>query len=151
MEIEAVLTADELTVVGRLVPRRPDEPPVEVRRTLAGPSAAQDTTGMATAARTAFEKLGDTRLELASFAWRNAENRFVPVSRLNQLRRDLAAALEEALQAASAERVDRALADVCPPTPSPNAGGRRSVGRSRWTASASWTPSSRRTGPASRS
>jgi putative protease len=114
--VEAVLTADELTVIGRVVPQRPHEPAVEVRRTLAGPfAAAQDAAGMEKAARAAFDKLGDTRLELASFTWRNSEGCFVPVSRLNHLRRDLATGLEQALQAASAERVGRALDDICPP------------------------------------
>ena len=118
VDVEAMLTAGELAVVGRVVPRRPDETPVEVRRTMAGTfPPSRDAAGMEAAAHAAFEKLGDTRLELASFAWRNADGRFVPVSRLNALRRDLAAGLEEALQAASAERVRRALADVCPSTP----------------------------------
>jgi putative protease len=118
VEIEAVLTADELAVTGRVVPRRPHEPPMEVRRTLAGPFApAQDAGGMEAAAHAAFDKLGDTRLELASFAWRNSDGRFVPVSRLNQVRRDLAKALEEALRHALAERVRRSLADVCPAAP----------------------------------
>ena len=121
VEVEAVLTADELAVVGRVAPRRPDEPALEVRRTLVGPfAAAQEAAPMEAAARAAFDKLGDTRLELASFTWRNPGQRFVPVSRLNQLRRDLAGALEEALQAASAERVRRVLADVCPPAPAPS-------------------------------
>ncbi len=135
VEVEAVLTADELAVAGRIMPRRPDEPPMEVRRTLAGPFApAQDAAGMETVARTAFEKLGDTRLELASLAWHNADGRFVPVSRLNQVRRDLAAGLEEVLQAASAERVRRALADVCPPAFSfPNGSlGTRAAPAFRW-------------------
>ena len=47
----------------------------------------------------------------------------MPVSRLNQLRRDLAAGLEEALQEASATRVRtlwRTFAlDICPPHPDP--------------------------------
>jgi U32 family peptidase len=116
--VEAVLTADELTVIGRIAPRRADEPPVEVRRTLAGPfAAAQDAAGMEKASRAAFDKLGDTRLALESFSLRNTEGCFVPVSRLNHLRRELAAGLEQALQAASAERMRVALADICPPTP----------------------------------
>ncbi len=118
VEFEAILSADNLTVVGRVVPRRPDEPPVEVRRTLAGPfSPAHDAAKMEAAGRTAFGKLGDTRLELASFVWLNPENRFVQASRLNQLRRDLTAALEDALDAARAERVRFALAEVCPQAP----------------------------------
>ena len=112
------MTADELAVVGRVVPQRPDEPAVEVRRTLAGPfAAAQDAAGMEKAARTAFDKLGDTRLELASFTWRNADGRFVPVSRLNHLRRDLAAGLEQASASGVGRTRPRSLlADVCPPS-----------------------------------
>ncbi len=136
VEIEAAVTPDGLTVIGRVTPRRPDASPIEARRTLAGPfAAAQVAAGMETAARGAFEKLGDTRLELASFLWRNADNRFVPVSRLNQVRRDLAAALQEALHAASAERVRRVMADVCPPIPfplSPRGRGVGSGGAFRW-------------------
>ena len=63
---------------------------------------------METAARGAFEKLGDTRLELESFAWHNPDGRFVPVSRLNQLRRDLAAgAGGRRCDGGAAERVER--------------------------------------------
>ena len=116
--VEVVLTPNELKVIGRVLPQRPDEQAVEVRRTLAGPfAAAQDASGMEKASRAAFEKLGDTRLALDSFTWRNEEGRFVPVSRLNHLRRDLAAGLEQALQAASAERIRVALADICPSAP----------------------------------
>ena len=118
VEVEAVLSAEQLAVVGRVVPRRPEELPLEVRRILAGPFApAQEAAGMETAARKSFEKLGDTRLELESFTWRNPDSRFVPVSRLNQVRRDVAGGLEQALQAASVERVGQALADICPSAP----------------------------------
>src|SRR5205823_418678 len=49
-------------------------------------------------ARAAFMKLGDTRFTLEEFTFHNPAGRFVPVSRLNQLRRDLCDALEGALQ-----------------------------------------------------
>jgi U32 family peptidase len=116
VEVEVILTADKVSVIGRVIPRRPEEPVIEVRRALNGPFApAQDTAGMEAAVRTSFEKLGDTRLELEAFTWRNADGRFVPVSRLNQLRRDLASGLEEALQAASGVRVSYAMGDICGP------------------------------------
>src|SRR5205823_1930297 len=69
------------------------------------------------AARGAFEKLGDTRLLLQSFTLRNDGGWFLPVSRLNALRRDLTAGIEEALHEASAGRVQQALSDICPPAP----------------------------------
>jgi putative protease len=113
--VDLLLTDNELTTIGRVAPPRPGEPPVEVRRTLAGPfPPAKDPASMERAARTAFEKLGETHLTLDTFALRNEGNRFVPVSRLNQLRRDLAAGLEEALRQSAAERVKQIQSKVCP-------------------------------------
>jgi collagenase-like PrtC family protease len=58
VEIEARLTAESLRVTARV------RPSVEVSRALLGPfSAARDSAAMKTAARAAFEKLGDTKLE----------------------------------------------------------------------------------------
>jgi putative protease len=120
VEIEATLASDALSVVGRAPPRRPDEPAVAARRTLAGPFApAKDLAAVEAAARGAFEKLGDTRLSLDAFRWANPAGGFVPVSRLNQLRRDLCEDLEAALHRASQERVSQVMAEVCPPAPAP--------------------------------
>jgi hypothetical protein len=120
VEIEATLTAEGLTAVGRVLPRRPGEAAVEARRTLAGPfPPARDPAAVEAAARGAFDKLGDTGLSLTAFRWANPAAGFVPVSRLNQLRRDLAADLDDALRRAAADRVARALADVCPPPAAP--------------------------------
>jgi putative protease len=119
--IELVLSGDDLTAVGRVPPRWPGAAPLEVRRALAGPfTPARDRAAMEGAARGTFEKLGDTRLALDSFTFRNAEGLFVPVSRLNQLRRDLTAGLEEALRGELAERVERIQVEVCPPSPRPH-------------------------------
>jgi U32 family peptidase len=74
---------------------------------------------MEAAAHAAFAKLGDTHLSLQAFKYRNEANGFVPVSRLNQLRRDVVAALEEALQGAVDARIDRVAAEVCPPPLTP--------------------------------
>src|SRR5205085_2945523 len=80
--IDLFLTGAELTAVGRVI-LQGQEHPVQVRRTIAGPfSPAKDASAMATAARNAFEKLGDTSLVLDSFSFHNPENCFVPVSRL---------------------------------------------------------------------
>jgi putative protease len=151
--VEAVLTIEGLTATGRVAPRHAGAPAVEVRCTLAGPFApAKDAAAVETTARGAFEKLGATRLLLESFTLRNDAGLFVPVSRLNQLRRDLVADLEQALRRQQEERVARVRADVLP---SPRWGeGSESrlacAGRSRWTASASSTPWKTPTWPGSR-
>jgi putative protease len=92
VEIEAVLSDTALTVTGLAADT------VEVQRTLPGPfEPAKDAAAMERAARSVFEKLGDSQLELKSFTWRNDGGWFVPVSRLNPLRRELIAALQESL------------------------------------------------------
>jgi len=68
---------------------------------------------MEEAARVAFEKWGDTDLELEAFTFHNPEQRFVPISRLNQLRRDLAQGLSAAISAARVERVTRVKSAAC--------------------------------------
>jgi putative protease len=116
---EVVLTAQKLTALA-LVPAGADGAAVEVRRTLAGPfGPARDPAAMADAARGTFEKLGPTRLALDSFTFRNDGARFVPVSRLNVLRRELVEAAEEALRRGQAGRVSRLQAEVRPPAVSP--------------------------------
>jgi putative protease len=113
IEVEAVLTAEGLTVTGRVAPRHAGAPAALARCTLAGPFApAKDAAAVETTARGAFEKLGATRLMLESFTLRNDAHLFVPVSRLNQLRRDLVADLEQALQRQQEERSARVRADV---------------------------------------
>jgi putative protease len=113
VHVEAELTSRELVVTARLA-RNANER-IESRQTLPGPfSPARDPRAIEQAARGAFEKLGQTRLQLASFTLRNDEGLFVPVSRLNQLRRDLAADLEEKLQRFCQARVRQLQADLCP-------------------------------------
>jgi putative protease len=123
--VEVTLTSTELTAVGRLLTM----PGQEVRRRLPGPfPLAKDAAAMASAVRGSFEKLGDTPLALESFAFRNDEARFVPVSRLNQLRRDLVAGLEEALRQQRAERTAHVLAAVhADVTPQPSQAFRWSI------------------------
>jgi putative protease len=122
LAVEAVLSPDSLVVTGTVPPRRADESPVVVSRTLPGPfPAARDAHATETVARSAFEKLGETGLTLARFTLRNDDRRFVPVSRLNRIRRELTETLDAALQAALAARVAHARADVCPAPPAPGA------------------------------
>jgi hypothetical protein len=71
---------------------------------------------MASAVRGAFEKLGQTRLRLEGFAFHNPNGRFVPISALNQLRRELTAALEEAVRRQHEGAAGRVKAAVLPRT-----------------------------------
>jgi putative protease len=113
--VEVTLTPNDLTAVGRVRPRRPQDRAVEVRRTLSGPfPAARDRQVMEDAVRSTFEKLGQTQLELVSLEFHNGENCFVPVSRLNQLRRELTAPLEQALRAQEAARIQRLQIELSP-------------------------------------
>jgi len=100
--VELRLTPEALTATGRVAPD------IEATRTLPGPfEPARDPAAMAGAARGAFEKLGQTRLHLERFALYNADDRFVPVSALNQLRRELTTTLEEALRRRHADSIER--------------------------------------------
>jgi putative protease len=115
IDVEVALTENEIVAVGRAV-ITPLEGDVTVTRSLAGPfPSCRDAAAMETAARGAFQKLGDTRLTLNSFAFTNRGERFAPVSKLNQLRRELTESLEAALEAAATDRVNRILDDVRPP------------------------------------
>jgi putative protease len=111
VEIDLTVTRESAVAVGRAG--------VEVRRVLAGPfEPARDPAGTEAAARTAFEKLGDTGLTLARLTVRNPEGLFVPVSRLNALRRDLVAGLEAELARARQEQIAAVMREACP-TPAP--------------------------------
>jgi putative protease len=115
VSIEVTLTCAEMLVTGRVMPQCPRDAAIEVRRSLAGPFApANDAAAMAQAVRMTFARLGQTRLDLNSIVFRNDEQRFVPVSHMNQLRRDLTAGLEDALQQALAQRVATIQAAICP-------------------------------------
>jgi putative protease len=75
---------------------------------------ARDAGRMAGTARAAFEKLGDTRFLLEALDWRDPVGRFVPVSRLNEARRALAAALDAAVSGDVRARAAAARAELAP-------------------------------------
>jgi len=109
--VELVLGADELVATARVI----DRPGVEARTNLPGPfSAAKDAAALDHVARATFEKLGDTRLSLTEFDLRNERGFFVPVSRLNGLRRELMATLEAALERQRRAKVEQVLANALP-------------------------------------
>jgi putative protease len=111
MDVELMLTAESLTATGRILPD------ITVTRTMPGPfDRARDTAAMENAARSAFEKLGQTRLDLGRFTFHNDDDRFVPVSALNRLRRELTAAAEGLLQQRHAETVQQVNAAAVPRT-----------------------------------
>jgi putative protease len=115
-DVELVCTADRLSATGRWR-RGNDSEPVEATCTLAGPfSPARDPAALETAARSAFEKLGSTALELGQVVIHDPERLFVPISRLNQLRRDLSLKLEEAITRAQAAAVQAIRLEAAPRT-----------------------------------
>ena len=116
--VDATLTRDRLTVVAR-------SDDVEARREIAGPFAsAKDLHAMERAVRGCFDRLGDTRFRLDALTWTNEAGAFVPVSQLNQVRREIVAELERMVEARRRGRVELVRAEVVargsPLTPSPS-------------------------------
>lgn len=108
LRLTARLDAARLTVTARVKERG-----VDVEQELGGPfDAAKDPAKMASAARGAFEKLGDSRFVLQDLSWQNPEGLFVPVSRLNELRRGLVEALTAKVGEQAAARVTRARTEA---------------------------------------
>jgi putative protease len=108
-------TAMELIVTRESVQAVARAEGLEVQAVLSGPfDVARDEAGTQRAARTTFEKLGDTKLSLESFSFSNEGNWFVPVSKLNPLRRELTRKLEQELQAQHTRRTQAILAEVLP-------------------------------------
>jgi putative protease len=118
VEVVLHLSPAELLVFGHIQPRSAAETDITIYRRYDGPFAAAREPGLVEpAVREAFGKLGDTALRLEKLSVHNEMNLFVPLSRLNQVRRELAADLEEALRNRLAERIEQVRADVCPPSP----------------------------------
>jgi putative protease len=114
--IELTVTPEQAIAVGRLLLSDEDASCREVHRILTGPfPPARERTSLEASARAGFEKLGATPLTLDSFTYRNDAGVFVPVSRLNQLRRELVLGLEEALRRNLTQRVADLQVVVTPP------------------------------------
>jgi hypothetical protein len=113
--LEVIVTSAEVQAFARLL-NRPANTVIEARRTLTGSfPPARERSSLELSARAAFEKLGDTPLWLQTFTYRNDAGVFVPVSRLNELRRELTADLEKGLREDQVESVNRLQAIVVPP------------------------------------
>ena len=118
--VDVLVTEDQITGSGRILAANGDPTGIEARETFSGSfGAARDSDGMRRAAHDAFARLGPTGLHLERFTWRNDDNRFVPVSLLNQLRRNLVARLEQQLRHAREADVARLQKEVCPACPPP--------------------------------
>ncbi len=116
IDIEVQVSAHGITATGRIAPD------VSVTREVAGNyTNARDPEAMALTARSAFEKLGQTRLTLRDFVFHNVDGLFVPVSTLNQLRRDLADALAVERKRHLDEKIARITATVVAPSMSTKA------------------------------
>lgn len=116
VNISAALDAKGLSVGAKISARHAREQEIRAEAALVGPFEPAKSRGKTEQAlRGAFEKLGETRLQLGDFSLANPGGFFVPVSRLNDLRRQLAAELERLLEAAAMERLQAVRADVLPP------------------------------------
>ncbi|MBI3410396.1 MAG: U32 family peptidase [Planctomycetes bacterium] len=104
IHFEATLTSDALTVTA-----------LSITKIMPGPfPKAHDPEAMEGAVRAAFERLGDSRFALASLTWKNEIGGFVPVSRLNQLRRELIAQLEKQFDSERVDRVRQIQQEIAP-------------------------------------
>ena len=115
-DFEITLEPAGLKVLARTPPIRAGQAPVEVEYTLkAELPPAQDAARMEAAARTAFQKLGESRFVLGRLTLRNFQMRFASVALLNRARRESVAALEAKLSAARVEWLRRVQAEFQPP------------------------------------
>jgi putative protease len=113
IDFEIDLTPDEFRVTARSVGQ-------EWAHAFPGPFVpAKDAGAMAEAVSATFAKLGQTRFSLQSLRFRNDACLFVPVSRLNQMRRDVTAGLEKTLLDRFNDRVTRLRDELCPRDPPP--------------------------------
>jgi len=116
VEIDLLLKPEALSWTAHVPARRADGEALELSGKLAGPfEPAREPAKTEAAARTAFERLGETNLELAKLALNNPKGLFVPVSRLNALRREVADAVEAEIHDAYHARLANVHAEVFPP------------------------------------
>jgi len=87
-------------------------PPLVATAAMEGPfEAARNADAMQAGARKAFAKLGDTPFELNSFTYEGTAL-FIPVSRLNTLRREVTAALETAHRQGRDQALDLVISSL---------------------------------------
>ncbi len=114
LHVDAVLTRDCLTIVART---RLQEP-IEVQHVIPGPfPEAQNAAAMEEAVSKCFGRLGQSRFTLESLSWKNDAGGFIPVSRLNQIRRDIVADLEARLGEQRQNWIGKTQQAAMPQTP----------------------------------
>jgi U32 family peptidase len=114
LDVEIDVTAAAIVARGRIPARDRHEKDIEVQVEQPGPfEVARKPVQSVQTARDAFGKLGDTGLSLGTFQWRG-QDCFVPISRLNALRRSLCAGVEQALEQERGARIQRTQAAVSP-------------------------------------
>jgi putative protease len=114
--IRVMLQPEQLTVTGRVLSGAGNVP--EITATLPGPfEPANDVTRMKQTVRETFDKLGQTRFTLAEFNLDNPACLFVPVSRLNALRRTLMDNLDASVGEDQQEKAQQLQATLCPRRP----------------------------------
>ncbi|HEY3321199.1 MAG TPA: U32 family peptidase [Planctomycetota bacterium] len=115
MDLLVQLTPERLTAIASLA-----NPALSATLSIDGPFApAKDPAKTEAAIRGAFEKLGNTHLSLGQFSLSNPQALFVPISQLNQLRRDLTAKLEQTLETSFGDRVATICREILPQPRSP--------------------------------
>ncbi len=115
VSVDVHVSAQTMTV--RVALAEPtEEAAIEVEASLVGPfDSAQDPHAMEAAAKACFERLGQSSFRLDHFRWENPDGCFVPVSRLNPLRRQVFETFQTKVDANRQERLARLQADVASP------------------------------------
>lgn len=119
IDVEVCIAGDVLTAVGRA---GNNGVAMEASASLCGPFAlAKNPAQMPDVVRETFAKLGNTRFTLNQATLHNPDGKFVPVSKLNQVRRELIEKLEVAHRERLARTIARVQAEVLPPSEAPGA------------------------------
>ena len=126
LEVTVAIAVSELNLRLRTRYPRAGDQEVEITQKMAGPfEKTKDPAKMQATARQSFEKLGDTRFCLDSFAWNNPEDLFVRVSALNELRRRAIESLDAALETAKDQALASIKTEMEPPAIAPSPIGQK--------------------------
>lgn len=140
LTVTATLRPGTLTVTGRIAPDAfPELSGLSAQVAEEGEwSPAREAGAMTQAVRAAFDKTGDTAFSLTGFVFENPDSLFVPISRLNGVRRALYDALGKLAEQAHARRRDELLRSITAEPLAAAAAGSGTVGdidrpSPRWT------------------
>jgi putative protease len=116
LEVNIEITPEGLTAEAVVGWRAGRSDALRIHHSLAGPfPAAQDKGATDRALESAFARLGNSPFILQSLKVANAESRFVPVSRLNQLRREIIDLMEKRLAERQSQWITEIMAETRPP------------------------------------